>query len=102
MPDGSVKTGKSFVTSPYDIAKGISSQFADKCIVGKVRYASRVATLDEGLLNPEAEEGKDEQDQWFYWDMNRPLEGSCELFLYKFDNEEGRETFWHSSAHILG
>ena len=39
MPDGSIKTGKSFVTSPYDIAKGISSQFADKCIVSKVRYA---------------------------------------------------------------
>jgi len=34
--------------------------------------------------------------------MNRVLEGTCELFLYKFDNPEGRETFWHSSAHILG
>ena len=67
-----------------------------------MRYAKRVATLDEGLLNPEAEEGKDEQDQWFYWDINRVLEGDCELFLYKFDNEEGRETFWQSSAHVLG
>jgi threonyl-tRNA synthetase len=102
MPDGSEKKGKAFVTKPYDVAKGISSQFADKCIVAKVKYEKRVATLDEGLLNPEAEDDKDEQDQWFYWDMMRVLEGSCKLFLYKFDNEEGRETFWHSSAHVLG
>ena len=60
MPDGSVKTGKSFETKPFDIAKGISSQFADKCIVAKVKYAKRVATLDEGLLNPEAEDNVDE------------------------------------------
>lgn len=102
MPDGTVKTGKSFETSPYDIAKGISSQFAEKVIVAKVKYSKRVATLDEGLINPEAEEGKEEQDQWFYWDVLRKLEGDCELILYKFDNEEGRECFWHSSAHILG
>ena len=60
MPDGNVKTGKAFVTTPFDIAKGISSQFANKVIVAKVKYSKRVATLDEGLLNPEAEEGKDE------------------------------------------
>lgn len=102
MPDGNVKTGTSFETSPFDIAKGISSQFASKIIVAKVKYSKRVATLDEGLLNPEAEEGKEEQDQWFYWDVMRKLEGDCEMILYKFENEEGRETFWHSSAHILG
>lgn len=60
MPDGSVKTGKAFVTSPMDIATGISQGFAQKIIVAKVRYSKRVATLDDGLLNPEAEEGKDE------------------------------------------
>jgi hypothetical protein len=30
--------------------------------VSKVKYTRRVATLDEGLLNPEAEEGKSEED----------------------------------------
>lgn len=102
MPDGTVKEGKSFETSPYDIAASISKQFADKVVVAKVKYSKRVATLDEGLLNPEAEEGKDAEDQWFFWDMNRKLEGDCELLLYKFDQPEGKETFWHSSAHILG
>ena len=38
-----------------------------------------MATLDEGLLNPEAEVGVSEEDQWFSWDVNRPLEGSCDL-----------------------
>ncbi|KAA3461032.1 threonine--tRNA ligase, mitochondrial 1 [Gossypium australe] len=31
-----------------------------------------------------------------------PLEGDCELKIFTFDSDEGRDTFWHSSAHILG
>ena len=54
------------------------------------------------MLNPEAEEGKSEDDKWFLWDVNRKLEGDCELVLYKFEDEKGKETFWHSSAHVLG
>jgi len=102
MPDGAIKEGKSFETSPFDIAKAISKQLAEKIIVAKLKYSSRVATLDEGLLNPEAEEGIEEQDQWFFWDVLRPLEGDCEIKLLKWEDAEGRETFWHSSAHILG
>ncbi|RRT49136.1 hypothetical protein B296_00052581 [Ensete ventricosum] len=34
--------------------------------------------------------------------MTRPLEGDSDLKLFKFDDAEGRDTFWHSSAHILG
>ena len=74
MPDGAVKEGTSFETSPFHIASKISSQFAKSVIVSKVKYSSRVATLDEGLLNPEAEEGVDEDDQWFAWDVKRWLE----------------------------
>jgi hypothetical protein len=53
MPDGAVKEGVSFETSPYDIAAKISKQFADKIITAKVKYSRRVDTLDEGLFNPE-------------------------------------------------
>jgi len=102
MPDGTKKEGTSFETSPFDIAVKISKQFADKVIVAKLKYSNRVATLDEGLLNPEAEEGVAADDQWYFWDVNRPLEGSCDIKLLKFDDEEGKETFWHSSAHVLG
>jgi threonyl-tRNA synthetase len=102
MPDMSVKEGTSFKTTPFDIAKGISKQFAEKIIVAKLKYSRRVATLDEGLLNPEADEKTDFEQQWFFWDVNRPLEGDCQLVMYKFEDDEGRETFWHSSAHVLG
>ncbi|KAJ5172910.1 hypothetical protein N7492_005503 [Penicillium capsulatum] len=36
------------------------------------------------------------------WDLNRPLEGDCAVVLVPFTNPEGREVFWHSSAHTLG
>lgn len=36
------------------------------------------------------------------WDLNRPLEGDCTVSYVPFDNPEGREVFWHSSAHCLG
>lgn len=36
------------------------------------------------------------------WDLNRPLERDCSVRLIPFDSTEGREVFWHSSAHALG
>ena len=61
-----------------------------------------MATLDQGLLNPMEDKNLAEADQSFMWDVNRPLEGDCELSLIKFGDEIGKETFWHSSAHVLG
>lgn len=34
--------------------------------------------------------------------MNTPLEGDCSLELLDFNTPEGKQTFWHSSAHLLG
>ena len=34
--------------------------------------------------------------------MTRPLEGDCIMELISFDQKEGKEVFWHSSAHLLG
>lgn len=39
---------------------------------------------------------------WVDYDATRPFEGNCELKLFTFDTPEGKETFWHSSAHVLG
>ena len=36
------------------------------------------------------------------WDLNRPLEGDCTVTLFDFDSPLGKETFWHSSSHLLG
>ena len=103
LSDGAVKDGTSFETSPFAVASAISKQMAKTIIVSKVRYTKkRAQTLDDGLLNPEAVSGVAADDQWYFWDVNRPLEGDCELRLIKFEDKEGKETFWHSSAHILG
>lgn len=76
LPDGNVKEGKKWQTTPFDIAREISKNLANNALISKVN----------GVL----------------WDMNRPLEEDSSLQLFKFDDDEGRDTFWHSSAHILG
>ena len=36
------------------------------------------------------------------WDLDRPLEFSCRVSYLPFTSAEGRNVFWHSSAHVLG
>lgn len=36
------------------------------------------------------------------WDLDRPLERDCRISYLPFDAPQGREVFWHSSAHALG
>ncbi|CAK9326863.1 unnamed protein product [Citrullus colocynthis] len=76
LPDGTVKEGQKWKTAPLDVAKEISKSLAANALIAQV----------DGVL----------------WDMSRPLENDCELKLFTFDSDEGRDTFWHSSAHILG
>ncbi|XP_071706160.1 threonine--tRNA ligase, mitochondrial 1-like [Rutidosis leptorrhynchoides] len=76
LPDGTVKEGKKWETTPLDIAKELSKSLASNALISQV---------DDVL-----------------WDMTRPLESDCKLKIFTFDSNEGRDTFWHSSAHILG
>ncbi|CAH8388575.1 unnamed protein product [Eruca vesicaria subsp. sativa] len=76
LPDGTVKEGKRWETTPIDIAGGVSKGLANSALISAVN--------DE------------------LWDMSRVLEGDCKLELFKFDSDKGRDTLWHSSAHILG
>ncbi|XP_021931128.1 threonine--tRNA ligase, cytoplasmic isoform X3 [Zootermopsis nevadensis] len=76
LPDGKVTEGQSWRTTPYEVARGISQGLADNSVVAKVN----------GEL----------------WDLGRPLEKDSELQLLKFDDNEGQQVFWHSTAHILG
>ena len=34
-------------------------------------------------------------------ELNRPINEDAKIALYKFDDEEGEHTFWHTSAHLL-
>merc|ERR1719312_629881 len=76
LPDGAIKEGESWRTTPFMVAQGISQGLAESTIVAKV--------------NGEV------------WDLDRPLEGDCSLQLLKFDDDDARTVFWHSTAHILG
>lgn len=55
LPDGKEKEGVSFETTALDVAKQISNSLVDKIVVAKVRFLNRVGTLDQGLVNPDAE-----------------------------------------------
>jgi len=35
------------------------------------------------------------------WDLSRPIETDAAIKLYKWDDDEGKHAYWHSSAHLL-
>ncbi|MBU1319634.1 MAG: threonine--tRNA ligase [candidate division Zixibacteria bacterium] len=74
FPDGSVKEFGSGVT-PLEIAKGISNSLARKALAARV---------DGSVV-----------------DLDRPLESDGSFAILTFDDRDGKETFWHSSAHIM-
>ena len=34
-------------------------------------------------------------------ELNRPINEDAEVVLYKFDDDEGKHAFWHTSAHLM-
>jgi threonyl-tRNA synthetase len=76
LPDGKTLPGKAWKTTPNEIAMGISQGLAAATVIAKVN----------GEL----------------WDLDRPFEKDSSLQLIKFDDEQGKQVFWHSTAHIMG
>ncbi len=74
FPDQTVKEFEDGVT-PLQVAEGISQRFAQDVLVAKVG--------DE------------------MWDMTRPIVADSTIEFFKWDSEEGKHAFWHSSAHLL-
>nr|WP_308570349.1 threonine--tRNA ligase [uncultured Prevotella sp.] len=74
FPDGSAHEFEQGVTG-YQIAESISPAFARNVVCCGV--------------NGETEE------------LNRPIQSDAEVVFYKFDDDEGKRTFWHTSAHLL-
>lgn len=138
MPDGAVRDGKKWLTSPMDIAREIHQGLANSALIAEVRSSfvlnhyrflrTLARILDLGLRTWMHRYGLRQQESLIFfraknrlfifpshvslrgraqvdgvlWDMTRPLEGDCKLQIHKFDSDKGRDTFWHSSAHILG
>jgi len=74
LPDGSVRTYDHGI-SAMDVAKSISEGLARNVLSAKINGEVR--------------------------DANRPLDGDCSLALLTWNDTEGKNTFWHSSAHLL-
>jgi len=74
LPDNSVREFESGI-SGLDIAKSIST-----------RLAQDVLSIS---VNGEV------------WDLTRPIHSDATIKLFLWDDREGKETFWHSSAHLM-
>jgi threonyl-tRNA synthetase len=74
LPDGSVREVEKG-SSPMDFAKSISEGLARNVLAAEV-------------------DGK-------VVDLGTPLHEDCKLKLLKWDDEGGKSTFWHSSAHLM-
>ena len=74
LPDGNIRSYEDGVSS-MDIAKSISEGLARKVLAAEI--------------NGEV------------WDITRPLTGDCTFKLLTWDDDLGKNTFWHSSAHLM-
>lgn len=74
FPDGSIRQFEKG-TNALDIAKSISEGLARKVLAAKVN----------GKVS----------------DASRPIDQDASLVLLTWDDAEGKETFWHSSAHLM-
>jgi len=74
LPDGSIKEVEKGTTS-LDIAKGISEGLARKVLAAEINNE--------------------------IWDLTRPIITDSTLKLLTFQNDGGKSTMWHSSAHLM-
>lgn len=74
FPDGSIREYEKNVT-PLQIAESISSRLAADVLVANVN--DEIVGLDY------------------------PIENDAKLSLLKWDDEEGKHAFWHTSAHLM-
>ena len=74
LPDGSERSYPKGTTG-YDIAASIGAGLARAALAIKVN----------GTVQ----------------DLTRPIESDAEIAILTWDDKEGKETFWHSSAHLM-
>ncbi len=74
FPDGSVREFEKGTTSMH-IAESISSRLAQEVLAAKVN----------GQV----------------WDLTRPIHTDATIELLKWEDEDGKHAYWHSSAHLM-
>ena len=74
FPDNSVKEFEKGITA-LQIAQGISSRLAKEVLAATVNGET--------------------------WDLMRPINDDATVNLLKWDDDEGKHAYWHSSAHLM-
>ena len=74
FPDGSVRSYNEGIT-PYEIAQSISPRLAADVLAASV----------DGQV----------------YDLDRPIDKDASLKLHKWEDQEAKQTFWHSSSHLM-
>jgi threonyl-tRNA synthetase len=74
LPDNSIREFESGITGA-EIANAISNRLAKEVL----------AITVNGTV----------------WDLDRPITTDASIKLHTWDDREGKETFWHSSAHLM-
>jgi len=74
FPDGSVREFAKGITG-LQLAESISSRLAQEVLA--------ITVNDE------------------IWDLTRPIETDASIKLHKWDDEEAKHAFWHTSAHLM-
>ena len=82
FPDGSVKSYEKGITG-YAIAQSISPRLAAEVL------AVNVTTSD------------DKTGKGTTYDLDRPIEENATVRLLKWDDDEAKHVFWHSSSHLM-
>lgn len=80
FPDGSVKSFEDGVTG-YQIAEGISPRFASDVLAMSVKTAD--STKETA------------------YDLDRPIHEDCHVSFHKWEDEQAKKVFWHSTSHLM-
>ena len=83
FPDGSVRQFEAGV-SAYDIAMGISPRLAEQVLAAQIKYPEEPETSRGTTI-----------------DLTRPITRDCEIRLLKWEDDEAKKVFWHSSSHLM-
>ena len=83
FPDGSVRTYNEGVTG-YEIAMSISPRLAADVLAVSVKAADDT-TVGKGTT----------------YDLMRPINMDASVNLLKWEDDEAKRVFWHSSSHLL-
>ena len=82
FPDGSVKSYEKGITG-YEIAQSISPRLAAEVLAVNVTTSG------------------DKTGKGTTYDLDRPIEENATVRLLKWDDDEAKHVFWHSSSHLM-